>query len=683
MTVKKLRILLIEDNDGDFRLIKEMLTEATSLSQSLEHSGTLSDGLAKLAKHSFDVVLLDFGLPDSGGINSIAGIKKLAPNVPIVMLTGLEDEGTAISSLKLGAQDYLVKGSVNSGLLVRSIRYAIERKLMMDALAESEEKYRDLVDNALAGVFKTNLRGDILFVNDALVRMLEYGSAEEFMSSRALSIYEAPKDRKTLIDNLKKTGKLDNFEIRAVTKTGKARNLLFSITLNKDVLSGIIIDITERKQIEEAIKHQAYHDMLTGLPNRALFIDHLKLALTQAMRDQHMVGVMYLDLDNFKEINDSLGHAVGDLLLQAVSRRLKTCLRESDTLARLGGDEYTVLLSRVNHEEDIVTIARKIVSSFLEPFMVNSHTLHTSPSVGISLFPVDGDDGDILLKNADAAMYAAKKRGRNNYQFYNPTMNIRALERLKLTNRLRHAIEAGELVLHYQPQVSLDTGQILCAEALVRWRHPEMGLLHPMQFIPLAEEAGLIVNIDEWVLRTTCAQSVQWQKDGRSPVCIMVNLSSRYFQRADIAETVSAILKETGLDPGYLGIEITERTVMQEIELAVPYLNKLTDAGVRFCIDDFGIGYSSLNYLKKLPIQMLKIDKSFVLGLSADPDYKSIINAVINLAHSLNLKVIAEGVETEEQLAFLQIIRCDEAQGYHFSRPLPANEFAAFMEARC
>jgi len=679
VTTKKLHILLIEDNPGDVRLIQEMLGKVKK-EYSLEHAGTLAEGLDKLSKGLFDVTLLDMNLPDSSGIDSIPEIKKISPKIPIVMLTGFDDEETAVAALHLGVQDYLIKDRIDRTLLLRSLRYSIERKRTLDALVESEEKYKSLVDNALTGVYKTNLDGDILFANHALTEMLEYESPEELMSLRAFSLYRTPEERNNLIGTLQKTGKVTNYEMEAVTKTGKPKNLLLSLTLIGDVISGMIIDITDRKRMEETIKHQAFHDILTGLPNRLLFLDHLVLALKQASRDHHMVAVMYLDLDNFKEINDSLGHASGDELLTAVAQRLKTCLRDSDTIARLGGDEYCILLSKTDSEDDITVIAKKTILAFRQPFVIDDHTIHTSTSIGISLYPSDGNDPEALIKNADMAMYNAKKRGKNNCQFYNPAMNTRALERMKLTNSMRRGIKSGELVLHYQPQVSLDTGKVRYAEALVRWQNPETGMLAPMQFIPLAEESGLISEIDEWVLRTACAQNREWQKAGYSEICVMVNLSPRHFQRPDFMETVSDILEETGLPSQSLGIEITERTVMKDIELTIPSLTKLSKTGVRFCIDDFGVGYSSLNYLKKLPVQMLKIDKSFILGLSSDPDYKTITNAIINLAHSLKLKVVAEGVENEDQLAFLQILRCDEAQGFHFSRPVPADEFVRFLQ---
>lgn len=679
MTTKKIHILLIEDNPGDVRLIQEMISKVKE-EYSFEHAGTLADGLDKLSKGFFDVILLDMNLPDSIALESIPEVKLVAPRMPIVMLTGLDDEETAVSALHLGVQDYLIKDRVDRTLLLRSLRYAIERKRTIDALVESEEKYKNLVDNAITGVYKTKLNGDILFVNHALSEMLEYASPEELMALSSLPLYRMPEERKDLIDILQKNGKVNNYEMEAVTKTGKPKNLLLSLTLNGDVISGMMIDITERKQMEETIKHHAFHDALTGLPNRLLFLDHLILALKQASRDHHMVAVMYLDLDNFKEINDSLGHAAGDELLTAVAQRLKTCLRDSDTITRIGGDEYSILLSKADSEDDVTMITKKVALACNQPFVIDHHSIHTSVSIGISLYPSDGKDPEALIKNADLAMYAAKKQGKNNFQFYNPAMNTRALERMKLKNSMRRGIKSGELVLYYQPQVTLNSGKIRYAEALVRWQNPEKGLLAPMQFIPLAEESGLISEIDQWVLRTACMQNREWQKAGHTDLCIMVNLSTCNILRPDFIETVSDILAETGLPPQSLGIEITEGTAMQDIEQTIPFLTKLADTGVRFCIDDFGLGYSSLNYLKKLPVQMLKIDKSFIIGLQSDPDYKTITNAIINLAHGLKLKVVAEGVENEDQLAFLQSLRCDEAQGFHFSKPVPADEFVRFLQ---
>ncbi|MBZ0157635.1 MAG: EAL domain-containing protein [Alphaproteobacteria bacterium] len=443
--------------------------------------------------------------------------------------------------------------------------------------------------------------------------------------------------------------------------------------------TGIARDITKRKQMEETIRFQAYHDLLTGLPNRTLFMDRLALEVPQAQRTRKRIAVLFLDLDRFKNINDSLGHTIGDHLLQNVADRLKGHMRETDTLARVGGDEFTVLLPLINQVEDAAKIADKIIGIFKTPFITDGHELHITSSIGISIYPEDGTQAETLLKNADIAMYHAKDQGRNNFQFYNPALNIRTLERIQLENRLRQTVEHGELVVHYQPQVSIKTRKMVGAEALVRWRHPEHGLLNPLQFIPVAEEAGIIVSIDQWVLRTACAQLKKWLKAGYPPLYITTNLSARQFQQPNLADTVMCILDETGLPPQSLGIEITETLAMQDTELTARNLKELSAWGVRFSIDDFGTGYSSLSYLKKLPLHKLKIDKSFIMDLTEDPDYQSIVTAVIAMAHSLKLEVTAEGVETEEQVAFLKANGCDEIQGYFFSKPVPADEFGQIL----
>ncbi|MCC6347638.1 MAG: EAL domain-containing protein, partial [Nitrospirales bacterium] len=444
--------------------------------------------------------------------------------------------------------------------------------------------------------------------------------------------------------------------------------------------TGIARDITRRKQMEETIRFQAYHDLLTGLPNRTLFMDRLSLAIPQAQRTRKRLAVLFLDLDRFKNINDSLGHTVGDHLLQDVADRLKGTLRETDTLARVGGDEFTVLLPLITQVEEAAKMAGKIIGIFKAPFLTDGQELHIASSIGISICPEDGVQAETLLKNADIAMYHAKDQGRNNFQFYNPALNIRTLERIHLENRLRQTVEHGELVVHYQPQVNIKTGKMVGAEALVRWLHPEQGLLNPQQFIPVAEEAGIIISIDQWVLRTACAQLKRWLTGGCPPLYITTNLSARQFQQPDLADTIMRILDETGLSPQSLGIEITETLAMQDTELTARTLKELSTWGVRFAIDDFGTGYSSLSYLKKLPLHKLKIDKSFIMDLTEDPDYRSIVSAIIAMAHSLKLEVTAEGVETEEQAAFLQAKGCDEIQGYFFSRPVPADEFERMLK---
>ncbi|MEW5744310.1 MAG: EAL domain-containing protein [Nitrospirota bacterium] len=446
-------------------------------------------------------------------------------------------------------------------------------------------------------------------------------------------------------------------------------------------LAGLLFDITERKRMEETIRYQAYHDALTGLPNRMLFNDHLTLELTQARRHATRLAVLFLDLDRFKMINDTLGHQVGDELLGEVALRLKVCVRQSDTVARLGGDEFAVLLPNIAHAEDAAVIAEKIIAAVQKPFALDSQELYMTTSIGISMYPGDGDHPETLLKNADIAMYHAKGQGRNNYQFYNAAMNIRTLERMILESNLRRTLDRGELLVYYQPQVDLATRMVVSAEALVRWQHPELGLLNPMQFIPMAEETGLILPIDEWVLRTACNQNRAWQEAGLPPMRITVNVSARQFVQPHFSDMVSEILYETRLRPRFLELEITENIAMRDIEHTIPQLQRLTDLGIGFSIDDFGSGYTSLGHLKNLPVKRLKIDRSFIRGLIVGNEDRAIVNAVVIMAHSLKMKVVAEGVETEEQVAFLRMAGCDEVQGFFMSEPLPSASFERYLTA--
>lgn len=450
---------------------------------------------------------------------------------------------------------------------------------------------------------------------------------------------------------------------------------VIAYSTEKGYFSTIFEDITERRRMEEDIQHLAYHDPLTGLSNREVLMDHLDLAITQAHRERHMLGVLFLDLDRFKHINDAYGHATGDQLLREIALRLKKCVRETDTVSRIGGDEFSILLAQMKQPEDAARIAEKIISFMQEPYVINGHELHVSTSIGISMYPDDSIRPEILLNSADIAMYHAKELGRSSYQFYSPVMKARTIERMIFENSLRKALDRKEFLVYYQPQVDIATRRIVCAEALVRWQHPEMGLLAPLQFIPLAEDTGIIKSLGEYVLRTACAQNRTWQEAGHPPLCVTVNLSNREFQNPAIIEQVSRILRETGLDPQLLELEITESTAMQDATLTVHKLQKLADMGIRFSLDDFGTGYSSLSYLKKFPIKKLKIDKSFVRGLKEDQDARSIVYAVIAMAHSLNLSVVAEGVETDEQMHFLRSCACDHIQGYLFSRPLPVADF--------
>ena len=438
-------------------------------------------------------------------------------------------------------------------------------------------------------------------------------------------------------------------------------------------------DITEQKQVEEKIRHMAHHDALTQLPNRTLLYDRIGQAIAQAQRNREVLALLFIDLDRFKTVNDSLGHPIGDRLLRAVGERLITCTRGSDTIARIGGDEFVVLLSDLEKPEDARHVAQKVLDALSEPVMIDTHELKVTPSIGICAYPHDGEDVETLMRNADTAMYHAKQMGRNNYQFFTQAMNDAAHERLLLENDLRHAVERGEFTLHYQPQIDLKSGEITGFEALARWPHPQRGLVAPSQFIPAAEEAGLIGPIGEWVMREACSRARAWHEASHRPLQVAVNCSAQQFQREGFEEAVRDILRETGLPAGCLDLEITESIIVQRSEAVIARFQALDDMGVRISLDDFGTGYSGLSYLKRFAIHQLKIDQSFVRDISSDPDDAAIVSAIIAIAHSLGLEVVAEGVETAEQLAFLKSLGCDAAQGYYFSKPLPVDEFTRLL----
>lgn len=441
-------------------------------------------------------------------------------------------------------------------------------------------------------------------------------------------------------------------------------------------------EIAERNRVEERLNYLAYYDVLTTLPNRILFKDRLSQALMLAQSEGQILAVLILSLDRFKNINDTLGPAMADRLVGSVAERLKRVIREGDTLGYWGSDEFVFLLRQLNSTEDAMEIAGRIQSALQAKLEVDDHEFYVTASIGIGLYPFDGLNDETLMKNAGAALFQAKASGGNSYQFYTADMNARAVERHSLENSLRRAIEREEFIIHYQPIVDVNTLRIVAAEALVRWQNPELGLISPARFIPLAEDTGLIVPIGEWVLRTACKQMKQWHFEGFHQLVLSVNLSGHQFRQQDLSQTVVRIIDDTGFNPKYLELELTESSIMTDAEFAVNALRELKDMGIKICIDDFGTGFSSLGYLKRLPIDILKIDQSFVRDLTKHRDDASLVMAIITLAHNLRLKVIAEGVETEEQLKFLQLLGCDEIQGYLFSMPVPAEEFKELLPGR-
>ncbi|MBI2311014.1 MAG: EAL domain-containing protein [Betaproteobacteria bacterium] len=552
--------------------------------------------------------------------------------------------------------------------------------------AERVRKLSRAVEQSANAVVITDLKGDIEYVNPKFCELTGYGPDEVMgRNPRLLKSGETPPEVyremwETLLAGREWFGEFHNRK-----KNGELFWCLESISPIKDDQGAITHfvsvteDISSRKLAESTIRQLAYHDVLTGLPNRRLFRDRLEQAAANARRSGHSLALLYLDLDRFKNINDTLGHSVGDALLKAVADRITGTVRHEDTVARLEGDEFAILLSDIHNVENAARVAEKLARSLKQPFHVPGHELFVTASIGISLYPQDTEDLDTLNQNADLALHRAKELG-DNFGFFTADMNATVLQHLTLENSLRRALEREELVLHFQPQVDIATRRISGAEALVRWQHPDLGLIAPVRFIPLAEETGLIVPIGEWVLREACAQAQSWQREGRLPLRVAVNLSVRQFRDKGLVDTVAAVLAQTGLPPSLLELEITESMLMERSGEALEKLRQLGAMGLTIAIDDFGTGYSSLGYLKRLPIQVLKIDQSFVQDIGTDPDDRAIVSAVVALAHMLKLKVIAEGVETREQLEFLRSLSCDNLQGYLYSHPLEASAFRAMLD---
>jgi diguanylate cyclase (GGDEF)-like protein/PAS domain S-box-containing protein len=942
-------LLLIEDNPGDVRLFREMFNENGSQNTELTHVESISEAEKHLATSPVDIILLDMGLPDVQGLEAVQRAHKAAPGIPLVVLTGLDDEALALKALQQGAQDYLLKSQVEARALMRALRYAIERKLMEEAVA-SEQKREAFPVAALEAtanaVVITDRTGAVVWVNSAFEHLTGYTAAETVgQSTRMLNSGQNPKgmyeemwrtiqkggtwrgeiinrrkngslyyeemtitpvhdenvgithyiaiklditerrrvqavllslnERLSLATGVAKLGvweldmashsftwdarmfeiyglpavsplpyekwsatvypedlpaveatlreaideksegssefriKLADGAIRTVTTVGRvmldergnvtrvfgiAQDIterkateaaLFAekeraqVTLNsigdavicadisgkitflnraaenitgwswkeaavrpmtevfqivqaqnhestpnptqpaaeresivdlpqscflvrrdrseipiecsvapihdrEGAATGAVIvlrDVSEARAMAKQLAHSAEHDFLTDLANRQLLNDRVQQAISMASRHSKRVAVLFMDLDGFKHINDSLGHPTGDKLLQSVATRLLSCVRGSDTVSRQGGDEFVILLSEMEHSEDAVISARRILQAVARTHCIDHHDLHVTTSIGVSVYPDDGADAETLIKNADTAMYQAKENGRHSYQFFKPAMNARAIERQSIEEDLQHALERQEFALHYQPTISLRTGNIIGAETLIRWTHPIRGPIAPLQFIPVAEDSGLIVPIGNWVLREACRQAREWVDAGLPLATIAVNVSLMEFRNPRFLEGVFEALSDSRLDPRLLELELTESVLMKHAESAASILIMLRARGVRIAIDDFGTGYSSLSYLRKFPIDALKIDQSFVRQISANPQETTIVEAIVSMARSMKLRVIAEGVDSHEELAFLEAHQCDEAQGYYFSRPIPAQQFAGLLEA--
>jgi diguanylate cyclase (GGDEF)-like protein/PAS domain S-box-containing protein len=559
-----------------------------------------------------------------------------------------------------------------------------------EALRRSEERYRTILESIEDGYYEVDLAGNLIFFNDALCRMYGYARDElTGINNRKYMNPETGENTYRIFNEVYRTGEPNRmFDWEFIKKDGSKIFVEVSASLVKDAYGkpsgfrGIVRDITARKMTEERLRYLANYDSLTGLLNRALFRDRLSHAAERARRQKGVVVVLFIDLDRFKSVNDTLGHEFGDKLLQAAARRIKGCLRDSDTIARLGGDEFIIMLEDIAYPERAVIVAKKILQSFVRPILVSEREIYTSASIGITSYPGDASDIDALLRNADSAMYLAKERGRNNYQFFTPEMNARAQERLLLESSLRRALEREEFILYYQPQVDIMTGGLTGFEVLLRWQHPDLGLLTPDKFIPIAEETGMIISMDEWVIKSACIQWCQWRDMGLPPVDMAVNISILQFRQKDLHRTLARIVGDTGMEPRHLELELTETDLMTNPDRSRETLMKLKESGIRCAIDDFGTGYSSLNYLKRFPIDTLKIDRSFIKDITTDPDDAAIVQAIISLGNTLRKDVVAEGVETMEQSDFLKSLNCHKAQGFLFSRPVPADSAVEWLKGK-
>jgi diguanylate cyclase (GGDEF)-like protein/PAS domain S-box-containing protein len=558
---------------------------------------------------------------------------------------------------------------------------------MDETIRQSEERYRTILDEMEDAYFELDLAGNITFTNDATCRHLRYPK-EELLGANfqghvnkeyVEKVYKA-------FNNIYTTGKPKRGISYKFTRKDGTRGFVemtgFPLQNQKGEtigFRGVGRDITERKRMEEEIQYQATHDALTGLSNRMMFSHLLNHAIQAARRYTRQLAVLFIDLDRFKIINDTLGHEAGDQLLQEITTRLKQTLRAADLVARLGGDEFVILIEEVSDSSQVATVAHKILTSIIKPITIMGQECRITASIGICMYPKDAEDEQSLLKNADIAMYLAKEEGKNNYQFYSEDIQAKSIERLSMETNLRFALERNELSLHYQAKVDFKTNKINGVEALLRWQNPNLGSVTPMQFITVAEESGLIIPIGRWVIRTACAQNVAWQRDGLPPICMAVNLSLRQLIHEFLVEDIQKALDDSGMAPNLLELEITESMVMHNPKRMIAVLTKIKSLGVRLAIDDFGTGYSSLGQIKHFPIDTLKVDRSFIRNIPQDAEDKAITEAIIAMGKTLSLTIVAEGVETVEQMNFLKDHSCDEMQGYYFSKPIVPEQFAELL----
>jgi diguanylate cyclase (GGDEF)-like protein/PAS domain S-box-containing protein len=689
-------ILLIQDDPADAKAVREALNGSFQV----DWVRRCSEGLERLAQEgkqkkqrtdAIGAVLVDLFLPDSQGIETFDRIFQVAPQIPVLVLSAVQDEDIAKLAVQHGAQDYLLKTRLDGYLLPKALGSMVERAANAEALFEEKERAQVTLNSIGDAVMSTDVWGHVTYLNMVAEGLTGWSREEAaghpledvFRIIDAVTREAVPNPMTLAIRENKTVGLTPNcILIRRDGVEAAIEDSVAPIHDRRGQVTGAVIvfhDVSTARALSLRMSYLAQHDSLTDLPNRILFSDRLTEAIAMAHRYRRKLAVLYLDVDRFKHINDSLGHDIGDRLLQSMAARLHACVRGSDTVSRQGGDEFVVLLSEVTHVQDAAVSAEKILLTLRTPHRIDQHDLHLTVSIGIANYPDDGEEAEVLMRNADFAMYHAKENGRNNYQFFQPEMNVRAVERQSLENGLRHAMERQEFVLYYQPKMNLQTGGIIGAEALIRWRHPQRGLVPPAQFIPVADECGFIVPIGRWVLREACRQARDWDDTGLMPTRLAINISAVELRDRDFVAGVRSILTETGLPPHYLELELTETFLLQDSKSTAVVLRGIKDLGVGLALDDFGTGYSSLSYLKRFPIDTLKIDQSFVRNITSDADDASIVSAVISMGKSLHMRVVAEGVETREQLEFLREQSCPEGQGYYFSHPLMAQEFTQLL----
>jgi diguanylate cyclase len=703
MSINEQKILVVDDDPVVLKSLKDLLA-IRGFNPNIAIGG--QEAICQLDQNEYDLVLLDLHMPYVSGHDVMAHIKTNKIKTSVIIVSGETSFEAAKNACTQGAYDFLRKPYATDELII-TINNALKEKrlhkhnlFMQQQLSESERLHRYIVNTSPDIIYILDQDGHFTFINERIESLLGFSKEEIVGKHYSFLVHQDDLEQAKYVFNERRIGTraAKNIELRLKCKDdGKSRhfnNRTLPIELSAMGMYtgdgnarktytgtyGVARDVTERKIAEETINFQAYHDLLTKLPNRALLRDRLSLAISNAKRENEQLAVMFLDLDRFKNINDSLGHMIGDELLQQVSMRLKECIRAADTLARFGGDEFTLMLPRLHHgSDDAVKLAEKITNTLKQPFNIDGHELYVSASIGIAIYPQDGVHMDTLIKHADVAMYHVKGQGKNGYQFYSDEMNVPYIEKLSMDTGIHRALDNNEFKLVYQPQVNLRTGEVVGVEALLRWDHPEHGPISPSEFIPFAEESGLIIDVGYWVIDTACAELSRWRLAGLPEIRMSINISARQLMEDNIVSHITSIMKDYNVPGSCLELEITENAIMEDMDSIIRKLQELSGHGITIAIDDFGTGYSSLSYLHKLPIHTLKIDRTFLKESRINKGDNTIINTIVAMAKGLGLNVIAEGVETPAQLEYLREIECSEAQGFLFGKPLPPDVISQLL----